>query len=66
IHSRGVSHGEIREANIILVPGAHNCLQIMFFDFGAATTWSNTTEDEEKANIKNSGRSCVCYHAEAQ
>ena len=51
IHSRGVSHGDIKKANIILVPGADNCLQIMFVDFGGATTWNNAAEDGEMDNM---------------
>ncbi|KAF8604884.1 hypothetical protein BDV93DRAFT_605772 [Ceratobasidium sp. AG-I] len=47
IHSRGVSHGDIKRANIILIPGAHNCLQMMFVDFGAATTCDTPAENEK-------------------
>jgi serine/threonine protein kinase len=46
IHSRGVAHGDLRTANIILVPGRSNCLQMMFVDFGTATTWTSATKDE--------------------
>jgi serine/threonine protein kinase len=50
LHSRGISHGDIREANVIVISGSQERFPMRFVDFGAANVISRDEMAGEAAN----------------
>lgn len=59
--SRRVVYRDIRIPNVLLVPVANNCLQILFVDFDNVTTWASATKDEKKPKMYAQGHFCILY-----
>lgn len=47
VHSYGVTHGDIREANIIMVQNLQGHFDIRFIDFGYGDVWYGKTASDE-------------------